>query len=213
MCSTKRSLVTIAALAVGLAVSIEGKAVSLEDLLVAGAKLESGNGVTYSEFEVKIKGKGLSKDLSEYYIVPTLDGFLLTGDFSETKKGGKLKLEYTVSGPSALEIEGAALGVGSGTGTQGKLSAKEKLHGSKKIDLLKVALKKDATKASDGGAFGARSYLHVSEKIKIKGDYFRDGSDSSVDHSFIATVPEPATALMLAVGLAGLSVARRRASG
>lgn len=213
MRSTKRALVTIAALAVGLAVSVEGKAVSLEDLLVAGAKLESGNGVTYSEFEVKTKGKGLSKDLSEYYVVPTFDGFLLTGDFSETKKGGKLKLEYTVSGPAALEIEGAALAVDPGTGTQGKLSAKEKLHGSKKIDLLKVALKKDVTRASDAGAFGARSYLHVTEKIKIKGDYFRDGSDSSVDRSFIATVPEPTTVLMLAVGLAGLAVAGRRASG
>jgi hypothetical protein len=209
MRSATRILVMIACLAVGLALggAANAETKTLAELLYPGASFDAENGATYSNFDVKIKGKGLSKDPSEYYVVPTSDGFALTGEFSETKKGGKLKMKYTVSGPAGLE--GASLFVGPGIGTEGKLKVKEKLHGSKKIDKLMASLKNGGT--SDSAVFGARSYLNVNETIKIKGDYFRDGSDSSVDHSF-STVPEPTTALMLAAGLAGLAAAGGRRS-
>jgi hypothetical protein len=97
----------------------------------------------------------------------------------------------------------ATLAVGGGTGSKGKLKVKEKLSGPKKIDKLKAKLGQ-----SDAAAFDARSFLNVQETIRIKGDYFRAGSGSSIDQSF-TVVPEPTTGLMLAAGLAGLAARRR----
>lgn len=206
MRSATRILVMMACLAVGLAVGGGANAETLEDLLIPGATITSGNGVTYSNFGVKTKGKGLSLDLSKYTVVSTGDGFLLTGDLSESKKGGKLKLSYDVTGPDLI---GADLAIAAGTGSKGKIKVKERLFGQKKLDKLTAKLKD----TSDSAVLAALGSLRVEETIKIKGDFFQAGSGSSVDHSFsMVHTPEPTTALMLAAGLAGLAAAGRRRS-
>jgi hypothetical protein len=185
---------------------------SLADLVVPGASFDAGNGVTYSDFDVQIKGKGLSKDLSDYQVVSTADGFELTGDFNtqgengKKKKGGKIKMSYDVT---ASSLVGAAVAIEADTGSRGKVKVWQRLFDDKKVDKLKASLKRP----SDTSEFGDRTTLSVREAIAIKGDYFDDESDSSIDHSFTGShVPEPTTALMLAAGLAGLAAARRRRS-
>jgi hypothetical protein len=184
---------------------------SLADLVVHGASLEAGNGVTYGDFDVKIKGKGLSQDLSDYQVVSTADGFKLTGDFNTQgengkKKAGKIKMTYDVT---ASSLVGAAVAIDADTGSRGKVQVWQKLFDDKKIDKLKASLKRGL----DTSEFGDRTTLSVKEVVAIKGDYFDDESDSSIDHTFTGShVPEPTTALMLAAGLAGLAAARRRRS-
>jgi hypothetical protein len=211
MRSANRVLMVIACLAVSLAVAGGASAQTLQDLTAPGASFSAG-GVTYDNFDVKIKGKGLSRDLTEYYIVPTGDGFALEGEFSEMSskgkaKGGKIKLTYDATG---IDLLGAGLAIDGGSGSDGKLKVKEKLSNGKKIDTLKVSFKKSDT--SDSTVLNSLPALSVKETIRIKGDYFLDGSDSSVTHSFTSPVPEPTTGLMLALGLAGLAAKRRSRS-
>ncbi len=199
----KRSLLLTACLIVGLAVAGAANAVSLLDL-VGGASFVAG-GVTYSDFAAKIKGKSLSQDLGDYEITPTADGFTLTGDFSQSSKGGKIKLSYLATG---TDLVGVGLAIDGGTGTDGKLKAKKKISdGGKKVAKLSADLKNGDT--TDTAPLDSLAAVSVVEDIKIKGDYFLAGSGASVGNSFAHT-PEPTTALMLAAGLAGLAAAGRK---
>ena len=227
MRSVNRVLVAIACVAVGFAVAGAASALTLEDLTVPGASFDAGNGVTYESFEVKIKGKGLSADLSDYEVVSTADGFKLMGDFNETGKGGKIRLEYAVTGPllvgaslaidvgsgsplSASRITGtpAARVAAKGKGGRSQLKVTSQLFAPKKLDKLSVPLKNGGT--SDAAVFDALTSLKVKEGINVKGESFFNGNGSAVSHSFAVSVPEPTTALMLAAGLAGLAVVRGR---
>lgn len=201
-----RILAVVASLAIGLLIAGGASALSLADLVVSGESFSAGNGISYENFWVRIKGKGLIRDLSKYEVLPTADGFQLLGNVSEDPKGGKIRLAYDVIG-SGIHVAGIA--GDAGVASSGKLKVKEKLVDAMVIDILRISLEKGTT--SDSALFPAVDSLRVKEKIRIKGDYFLDGSGSSVTHSFSAS-PEPTTALMLAAGLAGLAAAGRRRS-
>ncbi len=202
-----RILTVAASLAIGLGIAASTNALSLADLVVPGASFSAGNGATFNNFVVKINGKGLSEDLSDYEIVPTADGFTLVGDFSDNRKGGKIKLTYDVAGSALV---GASLAVGVDGGAEGLLKAKEKIFDEKKIGKLRVSSRSGET--SDDAVLDSLAALHVKSKITIRGDHFLGGSGTSIDNSVITSAPEPTTALMLAGGLAGLAAARRRLS-
>ena len=202
-----RLLTVAASLAIGLGIAASTNALSLSDLVVPGASFSAGNGATFSNFVVKIKGKGLSENLSDYEVVPTASGFTLGGDFSQNRKGGKIKLTYDVAG-SALVSTSLALGIDDGA--EGLLKVKEKIFDERKIGKLRVSSRGGET--SDDAVFDALAALHAQSKIKIQGDHFLGGSGASIDHSVSALAPEPSTALMLAGGLAVLAAARRRLS-
>jgi hypothetical protein len=224
MGSAKKALASTTCLAVGLAVAGATNAESLKELTASGASIDAGNGVTYGNFEVKIKGEGLSSDLRDYLIITLANGFMLTGDFNESGKGGRIKLSYDVTGPNLV---GAMLSVDADAGgsaalnrdagsrmagdgrRKGKLKVKEKIWNGEKIDKLTASFEDGDT--SDASEFDALTTLNVSERIKIKGEHFTLGSGSSVAHSF-AVAPEPNTALMLAAGLVGIAAAKRRGS-
>jgi hypothetical protein len=194
-----------ASLTMGLGIAASSNALSLADLVVPGASFSVGNGATFSNFVVKIKGKGLSEDLSLYEILPTDDGFALVGDFSESRKGGKIKLSYDVAGSALVS---ASLAIGIDNGADGLLKVKEKIFDEKKLGKLRVSTR--SGEATDDLRFGGLDALQVASKIKIRGDHFLSGSGASIENSLIASAPEPTTALMLAGGLAGLAAARRR---
>jgi len=199
-----------ACLVLGLAVAGATSALTLSGL-VEDDDFFSRGGVTYSDFEVTIKGKGLSPDLGKYEVNPTDDGFLLTGDFSKRvngkAKGGKIKLSYVVTG---FELRAASLAIDGGTGSDGKLRVREKVFdGGTKVAKLKAKLG-NGDPIDEVPLIGDLTSLNIVEKIKIKGDYFLAGSDSSITNSFAAHAPEPTTAVMLAAGLAGLTAAGRR---
>jgi hypothetical protein len=227
MRSVKTFLVATAGLAFGLSAAGGASALTLADLTVPRASFDAGNGVSYEQFEVRIKGKGLSADLSDYEVVSTADGFMLMGDFNESGKGGKIRLEYEVTGPALV---GASLSIDVGSGSQfaasritgapaprvaakgrgreDQLKVTSQLFDSKKLDKLSVPLKNGGT--SDAAVFDALTSLKVREGINVKGESFFNGNGSAVSHSFTVPVPEPTTASMLAAGLAGLAVVRGR---
>jgi hypothetical protein len=198
-------LALAASLAIGLGVAGSGNALSLADLDGTGASFTAGNGAVFSEFSVKIKGKGLSRDLSLYEVVPTADGFELLGDFNDGRKGGKIILRYDVAGP---HLVGALLALGLDSDAKGRLKVKEKLFDEQRIGKLRVSSRNG--KLADGADFELLTSLGVKEKIRIRGDHFLNGSGASIGHSFIASTPEPSAALLLGAGLVALVAGRRR---
>lgn len=203
-----RILALAASLAICLGIPATTSALSLAELIVPGASFDADNGTTFSNFAVKIKGRGLSRNLSDYLIVPTSDGFELAGEFNNDPKGGKIKLTYEVAG---LDLRGAALEMPVNSGLEGYVAIKEAVFGRKKLARLYISTKRGLT--SDEAMFEALSTLAVRSKIRIRGDYFQNGSNAVIDSSVTATfVPEPTTALMLAGGLGGLAAAGRRRS-
>ena len=88
--------------------------------------------------------------------------------------------------------------------------ALSKIFDAQIIGKLRVSSR--SGKRSDDAAFDLLAALRVTEKIRVRGDHFLNGSGASIDHSFVSLVPEPSTALMLIAGLAGLATAGRRRS-
>jgi len=201
-----RILALAAILAICLGIPATSSALSLADLVVPGASFDAGNGTTFSEFAVRIKGRGLSRTLSDYLIVPTADGFELGGEFNNDPKGGKIKLTYRVTG---LDLSGAAIEMPVNSGLEGYVSIKETVLGPGKNRRLIISTKRGLT--SDEVMFEALSTFAMRSKIRIRGDYFQNGSNAVIDNS-VTAVPEPTTALMLAAGLGGLAAAGRKRS-
>jgi hypothetical protein len=177
---------------------------------VSGASLSAEDGISYEGFRARIRGQGLTRDLSKYQVVPTADGFQLSGVISEDRRGGKIKLVYDVIGTDFYEAGIHA--IVTDDDPSGTLDVKQKLIEKKQlIDTLRISVAKD--EMSDSSLLPALDSMRVKEKIKIKGDYFLQstGVAPEIHHSFSAS-PEPTTASMLAAGLAGLAAAGHRRS-
>jgi hypothetical protein len=180
-------------------------ALSLADLATPGASFSAGNGIRYSNFIVKIQGRGLSHDLRDYEVVPAAEGFLLLGDVSGRRKGGRINLRYGVTGSRLFR---AGVAIDAGQASHGKLAVTERLFDVDRIDMLQAWTRNGKT--SDFATFDALLALQVREKITIKGDYSLARSGGAITHSFHANspTPEPTTGLMLAAGLAALAATR-----
>lgn len=179
-------------------------ALSLADL-VAGETLATSNGLTFSNFAVKVKG-GLTKSLDDYAVVETSNGFQIYGDVARGAGGnagrGKIKLSYDVAGGRSALVAGM-LGVQPGGGDV-RVSALKKLYdGKKKLGTLEVS---SLGALRDELELSGVTNLRVRERIRLK-DGFGGGHVSS---SF-ATVPEPSTFALLGLGLASVAARRRRA--
>ncbi len=193
--SGRGTRVAVALLALALAALPAGASTTLGEL-AAGVELLV-NGVTYSEFEVSVKGKGLSQNLDDYRVETEAGGGftveLATGE--KPGKNGKITLDYQATGS---ELVAALLGV-SGL-EDAKVKASQKLFDVKKVG--KLSAKNKQGKDMDATDLPSLSRLTVETKIKAKG-----GGTVTVS---AVPVPEPGTALLVAGGLLGLSVSRRR---
>lgn len=170
-------------------------ALTLADL-ANGASITS-HGVTYSDFTVKVRGKGLSKNLADYQVENTSLGFLIDLAVRNDRKNGKLGLRYTATGSNLVQ---SGLRIEDG-GEFGKVRAGSRLKG---IGKLKVNFRKDVL--SDLLGLPNIDSAQFSSKIKSKGG----GAVEITGASALAT-PEPSTALLLAGGLVATALRRRRA--
>ena len=202
--SDLRRLAFGAAFLAALLVSLAADAENLAELTQPGATVQFG-GVEYGNFDVKIKGKGVSHDLSSYDLIADGHGFRIQVAPSGPKNkagaqkfGGKIKLSYDAKG---VDLGSAAVSVAAQPGTP--LKVVHKLFDDKK--LAKLVVKSDQGPLSGAYDLAGRSEVHIKDKIKVR------GAGELASSIAAAPVPEPGTGLLLAAGLGGIAaVARRR---
>ena len=165
---------------------------TLENLAEEGFSMESG-GVEFSDFKVKVSGKGLDTDLASHGV--TFDGTEIELDLAPGFDGkkGKVKISYTVSGTGLEGAELAAAG--------DDLTVKSKL---KKLGKLFFSSSKPAKNILDLG-FDPIDSILVKSQIKSVG-----AATVGSSYQTPVPVPEPATAAMVTLGLGGLAAAGRR---
>jgi hypothetical protein len=189
----------------GALVAAPAGALSLLDL-VEGRSLTAGNGVRYENFAVTVKGK-LTRDLGQYEVVATGDGFAVTGDEVATGRGrrsgsGRLEIRYDVSTSHADGLLGTLLGILPGQITAKRLSVKTTLlDGEKKLAKLSSRLGDDLEELALDGL----PTLRARERIRLGGGF----GGASVASGFTA-VPEPSTGVLVALGLAAAAALRVR---
>jgi hypothetical protein len=183
--------VLAAALALGAA---RADALTLADL-AAGQSFTAGNGVTYGDFDVKLKRVGRSVDLAAYVVGVDADGFSVTrpGDGRSRRARGKIVLSYHAS--TAAGLLETLLSVDGG-------SAKKQLF----VDGMKLG-KLVANAKGASGPFDISGLRGIDLR-----DAIRLGAGSSVA-TRITAVPEPGTLALALGGVGALAALRRRRAG
>jgi PEP-CTERM motif len=195
-------------LTAALALPLASEALTLQDLN-AGASFTSSGGELAFDFaagSIALAG-ALPIDLTQYTVLPTASGFLVTGPTAVIGPAafGALTLAYRVSAGSGLALTGASLqtsGIAFGPGALAIASAG--LSNGAALGVLLSA--SGGTGATGAASFGSAAFLDALASLQLfamtPGDVAAFGS---VQHGFTwASVPEPATMLLLAAGLLGL---------
>jgi PEP-CTERM motif len=198
----------LAALAASLGPA-SASALTLADL-VAGESF-SQDGVSYEGFRVKVLGRGLSRELSRYEVVPGPCGFQIGGDAATGNGGdGRLRIRYDVSSSEEGGVVLTSVGVFSGENPDTMVKNKRRLYeGSKLLGTLfaKPMPGMDTVQLELDGA----GSLRVVDTIRVWGRFADGANVTSRYFTEDCVVPEPGTALLLAAGLLGLAGVQRRA--
>jgi hypothetical protein len=118
-----------AGLCLALGSAQSSSALSLLDL-ANGASFGSGDGtITFSSFDVKVKGGKANKDLSSYEIIVLEDGFLV--DLTTATKG-ELEMKYTATGDP--DLNGVSLMLAGAPG-RSKAQKETRVNGKKVANL------------------------------------------------------------------------------
>jgi hypothetical protein len=190
---------------------------SLADLISSEGEFESADGgLEFGDFSAFLEGAPKS-DLSQFSIVPILHGFRVEAGPGQTlPEGAELFLSYEVESEGsypvsaplvsmALEITGTSVvsgemtAFGDGPGDSAELGAVE------------------ASISAGGEAYSAvdftspRDEIHIFTKLVIADNpEIADPDGGAAEMTFsVQPVPEPSTALLVVLGLGGLSIFRR----
>ena len=198
----KRGAVWVVALVAGAFGASGARALSLADL-AGGGGFTTARGVSFGAFTVKVRGH-LSRDLTEYEVVATDDGFYVTGDAVPRRRAraarGRIQIRYDVGTSDPGGLLEATLAIQPG---EERVSAKGKLFdGRKPIGKLAADSLSDL---HDSMGLGGIASLRVRERIRLDGGFVRGWVSSS-----FSAVPEPSTAVLVGAGLAAAAAASRR---
>jgi hypothetical protein len=194
-----------------------GDGISLADLVGDGGSFSSLSGVlSFTNFSADLDGKG---DLENFYLVPTDDGFALSGAliglFGATSE---LSLSYDVGASAGFQIESMSMTISgfSFLGDAGALLDAFAPGSEDPVGQLEAEAfnfwnlwsqhdgRHDETDLTE-----AAQNLIINEKIFAKAGLL--AAAWYVDQSFdVAPVPEPAPAMMVGLGLLIAGVARKR---
>ncbi len=207
----------LSALVFAFALPLASEALTLQDLN-AGASFTSSGGELSFDFAaggIALSG-ALPTDLSQYTVLPTASGFLVSGPTAVLGPAafGALTLAYRVSAGAGLALTGASLqasGIAFGPGALTIASAG--LSNGAALGVLLSA--SGGTGATDGTAFAATGFLDALASLQLfamtPGDVAAFGS---VQHGYgWISVPEPSTLGLLAAGLLGLGLKGSRHRG
>jgi hypothetical protein len=204
-------------LTAALALPLASEALTLADLN-AGASFSSTGGELAFEFDAGsiVLSGALPADLTQYAVLPTASGFLVSGPLGALGPAafGALTLVYQVSAGAGLALTGAdlqAAGLAFGAGAFA-IAASGLSNGA---GLGVLLLDGGGTGATDAVAFSSAAVLNAISSVQLfaltPGDV---ASFGSVQHGFAwVALPEPSAMWLLSAGLLGLGVFGSRHRG
>lgn len=201
------------------------QALTLADLQ-AGGTVTSGNGITFSNFDITVSGS-LNPDLSSYNVIALDDGFRIAGPMGVADgNSGDLLLFFDAEVDAGFLITGSTLafnGAFDGDAPPGFLAGVvEQVYGPDSFgpeDLLAqlsvAATSGGLLKVFDSATYEGQEKISLSKDILVQtygGEQGSAAQISFVDQRF-TVVPEPGTLLLGGLGLMGLAaLGRKRAS-
>jgi hypothetical protein len=201
-----RAALLFAALAA--AAGAPASALTLADL-VAGESFTQ-DGVVYADFHVKVRGKGLSRDLSLYEVTPGPCGFQIGGDAATGNGGdGRLRITYDVSSTEEGGVVLTSVDVFSGENPDTMVKNKRRLYEGKELIGTLFAKPMPGMDHLELALDGVSS-LRVVDTIRVWGRFENGAGVTSRYFTEDCLIPEPGTGLLLSAGLLGLAAGRRR---
>jgi len=203
----KLRIFAVALVWLALAVAPSAGALTLQDLN-AGGSFNSSDGTLTFEFDAgSVVPNGLPGSLLDYLVTPIVGGFQVSGPAAALNGSiAGLTLSYAVTAGLGLVIDGAALLVtGTAFGTSAAATVGETLSNGDGLSAVITSF--GGSQLTDGVAFVGVGSLDVVTGLQLLalggGDI---ASVQTLRQTFLVSVPELETGMLLAVGLLGLAL-------
>jgi hypothetical protein len=205
--SSKLRIFAVAFTWFALAIAPGADALTLQDLN-AGAAFGSSDSTLTFEFDAgSIIPNGLPGSLVDYLVTPIVGGFQISGPAAALNGSlAGLTLSYAVTAGMGLVIDGAALLVtGTALGTSAAATVGETLSNGAGLSAAITSF--GGSQLTDSASFAGTGSLDVVTGLQLLalggGDI---ASIQTLRQTFLVSVPELETGMLLAVGLLGLAL-------